>query len=110
MKQKRSTRPGWIEGVRSADPPCFHPHFVWSLCSVPVGVLDLRNGCCYLERGLGVVSTYLARPVYAVTRTRRSWRKHTAFDLLGRCRRSGLPRCRGLHFVYGARKPQTAIL
>src|SRR6266481_7925642 len=71
---------------RSADPPCFHPHFVWSLCSVPVGVLDLRNGCCYLERGIFVVSTHLARPVYAVTRTRRSWRKHTVFDLLGRCR------------------------
>lgn len=41
----------------SADPPCFHPHFVWSVCSVPVGVLDLRNGCCYLERGLSVEST-----------------------------------------------------
>jgi hypothetical protein len=54
----------------SADPPCFHPHFVWSMCSVPVGVLDLRNGCCYLERGLSV-STQLASPTYAVTRTRR---------------------------------------
>lgn len=42
----------------SADPPCFHPHFVWSVCSVPVGVLDFRNGCCYLERGLSVVSTH----------------------------------------------------
>jgi hypothetical protein len=56
-----------------------------------------------------VNSTNFETPVrpYAVSRKATS---EPARSAMRTSTRSGLPRCRGLHFAYGARKPSTAIL